>query len=355
MEWNKKEISPDKVRELSSRFGIDLLPASILVRRGITEYDDLKFYLEDDMQYLHNPFLFDEMEEIVDRIRLAATESEKVKIFGDRDVDGITSTVLLLNDLKEIDIEAEWALPEGDAPYGLTIEAVDDFAARDGSLLITVDCGISNFSEIEYAAERGIETIVIDHHSCPEKLPPAYGIINPKMEDSSYPFMHLAGCGVVSKVIWALRFSMLELYNQEFCLMNVRPGNDSYILDAVKIKNLIPGDRITETLAPGSIDPGNTRLISFLSSQIIVYDAEPQTRMLQKVFGINTDIHLIDAAPEIWKVFPNLKGKSLLKMRDGSRMARYSVRPPEEIDVLLNLFTTFIITGAGSCSPRYNC
>jgi len=353
MVWNKKDINPDKVREISGRFGIALLPASIFVRRGITDYEKLKFYLEDDMQYLHNPFLFDEMEDIVDRIRQAASEAEKVKIFGDRDVDGITSTVMIFQALKELGIEAEWNLPEGDAPYGLTMEAVDDFAAKDGSLLITVDCGISNYNEIEYAVERGIDTIVIDHHNSPEQLPPAFGIINPKMEDSPYPFMHLAGCGVVSKVIWALRFSQLDLYNQDFCLMNIRPGNESVILDAVKIKNLVPGDRISETLAPGMIDPENTRLVDFLSSQIIVYDAEPQKKMLQKVFGKNTDIHLIDAAPEIWKVFPALDRKSLLKMRDASRMVKYSYKAPDELDVFMNLFTTFIIKKEPKLSTMY--
>lgn len=353
MVWNKKDISSDTIREISGRFGIDLLPASIFTRRGITDYDRIKFYLEDDLQYLHSPFNFDEMEDIVDRIKLAASEGERVKIFGDRDVDGITSTVLLYNELKSMGIEAEWCLPEGDAPYGLTIEAVDEFAAADGSLLITVDCGISNYNEIQHANDIGIETIVIDHHNSPENLPPAYGIINPKMEDSCYPFMHLAGCGVVSKVIWALRFSRLELYNQEFCMLNIRPGNESYILEAVKVKNLVSGDRISETLVPGMVDLSNSRLLDFLQLQIIVYDAEPQKKMLQRIFGNNTDIHLVDAAPEIWKVFPSLKGKSLLNMRDGSRMIKYSAKSPGEVDVFLNLFSTFITKKEKSLSDDF--
>ena len=353
MVWNKKEINTDKVREISGRMGIDLLPASILVRRGVTEFSDIRFFLEDDLQYLHNPFMFDEMEEIVDRIKQAASEGERVKIFGDRDVDGITSTVMLYRELSAMGIDAEWRLPEGDEPYGLSTAAVDDFAARSGSLLITVDCGISNYSEIEYASSLGIDTIVIDHHNSPEQLPPAFGIVNPKMSDSSYPFMHLAGCGVVSKVIWALRFAALEIYNQEFSLMNIRPGNDSFILEAVKFKNLVAGDRISETLAPGRLDPENTRLMDFLSSQIIVYDAEPQKRMLQNVFGRDTEIHLIDAAPEIWKTFPSLQGRSLLKMRDGSRLARYSSTPPGELDVFINLFSTFIIRKEKALSDSY--
>ncbi|MDC7225496.1 MAG: single-stranded-DNA-specific exonuclease RecJ [Spirochaetales bacterium] len=353
MVWNKKNISADKVREISGRFGIDLLPASIFVRRGITDFTKLKFYLEDDLQYLHSPFNFEEMEEIIDRIKLAASEGEKVKIFGDRDVDGITSTVLLYNELTSMGIEASWRLPEGDDPYGLTIQAVDEFREVDGSLLITVDCGISNYNEIKHAADLGIDTIVIDHHNSPEVLPPAYGIINPKMEDSCYPFMHLAGCGVVSKVVWALRFSRLDLYNQEFCMLNIRPGNESYILEAVRVKNLVAGERITETLVPGMVDLANSRLLDFLQLQIIVYDAEPQKKMLQRIFGNNTDIHLVDAAPEIWKVFPSLQGKSLLKMRDGSRMVKYSQDSPGEVDVFLNLFAAFIYKREESLSSGF--
>lgn len=353
MVWNKKDIDPDKVRELSGRFGIDLLPASILVRRGITDFEKIKFFLEDDLQYLHSPYNFSEMEDVVERIRSAASEGESVKIFGDRDVDGITSTVLLYNELKDMGIQVEWNLPEGDAPYGLTTSAVDDFAKSDGSLLITVDCGISNHEEIAYASSKGIDTIVIDHHNSPEQLPAAYGIINPKMEDSCYPFVHLAGCGVTAKVIWALRFSKLDLYNQEFCLLNIRPGNESFILEAVKMKNLVVEDRITETLIPGMLNLEESRLLDFLQLQIIVYDAEPQKKMLHKIFGSNTDIHLIDSAPEIWNVFPSLKGRSIIKMRDGSRMAKYSKTAPGEIDVFVNLFNTFILKKEKSLSEDF--
>jgi single-stranded-DNA-specific exonuclease len=142
MKWNKKKIDPEQVKKLSDRYGLDLLTASIFYRRGIVESEDLKFYLESDLRYTHNPFLFEEMEDAVDRIQQAAEEGEKVKIFGDRDVDGITSTVILKNALASIGIEADWSLPVGNDPYGLTMEGVDKFAEEVGSILITVVCGI---------------------------------------------------------------------------------------------------------------------------------------------------------------------------------------------------------------------
>lgn len=343
MDWNKKKIDAGSVKGLAERYEIDLLTASIFSRRGITEPEDLKFYLENDLRYTHNPFLFEEMEDAVDRIRQAAEEGEKVKIFGDRDVDGITSTVILKKGLASIGIDASWSLPEGNDPYGLTMEGVDKFAKEDGSLIITVDCGISNFKEIDYARGKGIDTIVIDHHLPSEEIPPSVAIINPKSNDSCYPFRDLAACGVVSKVVWALSFSTNELYKSEIVLLNVRPGNDTYIIDAVRIVNLVEIERISENIVPGLIRVEKTRLGDFLfNRQILVYDKSLQTVMLKKVFGQDTEFELLDLAPQIWGDFPKLKNMSLLEMRGKSRSSRYFEKSIEEIDVFLNLINAYI-------------
>ncbi|MDZ7793843.1 MAG: DHH family phosphoesterase [Spirochaetia bacterium] len=161
-------------------------------------------------------------------------------------MDGITSTVLLKEALQKLGIEAEWALPLGNDPYGLTLEVVEEFAAAEGELLITVDCGISNVAEITRAAELGVDTLVIDHHNPQEELPPAVAIIDPKISESGYPFRDLAGCGVVAKLIWALEFSQTEMYKEELVLLHARPGNDTVILEAVKICNLVETDRLSE-------------------------------------------------------------------------------------------------------------
>ena len=342
MKWNKKELKADDVRAMAARYDIDLITAAILLRRGISEPNDICFSLEKDIRFLHNPFDFVEMEDVVERIASAAEEGEKIKIFGDRDADGITSTVLMVGVLKELEVEVTWDLPEGDEPYGLTKEAVDQFASEDGSLFITVDCGISNLEEVRYAASLGIDTIIIDHHNPPEELPPAYAIINPKMDDSGYPFRDLAGCGVVSKVIWALRFSKTPFYNQAVCLMNVVPANDSFLLEAVRLVNLVEVERTRETLVPGIVDLSKTRLRSFFSGPVLVYQAAGQTAMLQQIFGKNTEISLGDIAPEIWSLFPSLEGRSLLNLREKSRIARYSEETLSELDTLISLFTSFV-------------
>jgi len=344
MQWNKKPIESDKVREVAAHYSIDLLTASILVRRGILEPGELCFFLENDLRFLHNPFSFEEMEETADRILQAGIENEKVLVFGDRDVDGITSIVLMVEELRSREIETVWSLPSGDEPYGLSMKAVEEFAAQNGTLIITVDCGISNHKEIARGNELGIDTIIIDHHNPQDELPPAYAIVNPKMENTLYPFRDLCGCAVAAKVVWALRFAETRFYNQEVCLLNIRPGNEAYIIDAAKIKNMLVTDRVSETIIPGMVDLNHTRLADFLQGmEIIVYDSQLQENMLRRIFGKEVLISLTDLSEPIGKTYPSLRGKSLLRIREYSRMAKYQNSEQGELDTLLNLFTTWVL------------
>jgi len=343
MIWNKKEVGRDLVKELTGRYGCDALTASILARRNIIEGPDLLFYLEDDLRYLHNPFLFKDMEDAVDRILDARDEGEKVLIFGDRDVDGITSTTLLYQALTDLALDVAWRVPSGNDPYGLTMAAVDAHAENFGTLIITVDNGISCVAEIAHANSKGIDVIVLDHHNPQDVLPEAVAIINPKMPDSGYPFRDLAGCAVVWKFITALRFSMLELYKQQICLLNVRPANESYIIEAVKIINMTEVDRITETIVPGMVSISQTRLLPFLQGQqIFVWDAPMQQKQLVKMFGKTAEFNFLDIAAEVAREIPAVRGMGLLKLKDLSRIARYQDKSVSELDGFLNIFITFV-------------
>ncbi len=345
MEWKKKAVASHDVKHLHEQYGLDPLCSSIMVRRGLTSSDQVKFHLESELTYLHNPFLFDDMEEVVDRINGAVSEGEFVRVFGDRDVDGITSTALLVQELQRLGIEVSYKVPEGDEPYGLTTEGVDAAYADDVTLIITVDCGISNNCEIAHAKTLGIDTIVLDHHLAGEDLPPALAIIDPKVTGCGYPFEHLAGCGVVAKVIWALRFSQTDFYHEECILLHAQPGHDTVIIQAMRVENLVVIDRVIEEINPGLLSPSQSTVLKFLSAgvPILVLDAASERAQLRQAFGKSVEIHLVDMRPEMESVMPVIKGKSVFALSSLSRALKYSVHGRDELQVLFSLFGAYSI------------
>jgi len=348
MKWNKSDVTAQAVRELSSRYGLDALTASILARRGITDPESLLYFLEDDPRYLRNPFLFEQMEDAVDRILLAADEKEKVLVFGDRDADGVTSTVLAVQALQALGIDVSWRVPRANEPYGLSVPAVEEFASAGGTLILTVDCGISNHAEVERASELGVDVIVTDHHRLQAEEPPAaLAVIDPKLPDSGYPFRDLAGCGVAYKLASALKLARTGIYKQQVALLNVRPANDSYIVEAVRLSNLVETGRIRETIVPGVVDLERTRLVPFLRDrQIFVWDGELQRRLLEKALGKGAEVLFYDLAPDAGAFIAQTRGQSLLRLKELSRIGRYKAEALEEIDVLENLFVSFALKKA---------
>ena len=343
MKWEKKEISPETVKEISAKYGCDLLTASILVRRGFCTGDAIRFFLEDDLASLRNPFALDGMEDAVERILAAKDEGEKVLVFGDGDVDGITGTALLANYLESLSMDVTWRIPTGDESYGLSLEAVEEFAAKDGTLIITVDCGISRFGEIKRAAELSVDVIVTDHHEPQDELPEALVIINPKLRDSTYPFRDLSGCGVAFKLVCALRFAQRsELYGQQICLLNTRPVNDAWIIEVAKTRNLMVTGTLIETIVPGMVSISDTRLPAFLEGQqILVWDAPLQKQTFAKLFGKGVEVGMFDIAPQIGAEIKQVAGLSLLRIKELSKIAKYSDKELSELDVFVNLFTSY--------------
>ena len=344
MKWDKKEIDSGKVREIAEKYGCDKLTASILVRRGMDQGEAAMYIFEDDIRRLRNPFCLHGMEDAVERILAAKEEGEKVLVFGDSDVDGITGTVLLTRFLQTMGMDVSWRIPAGDEAYGLSMNAVDEFAAAYGTLIITVDCGISRNAEIKRANELSVDVIVTDHHEPQGELPEALAIVNPKLKDSKYGFRDLSGCGVAFKLVSALRFALKnELYNQPICLLNTRPVNDAWTIEIAKIRNMVVIDTLVETIVPGMVSISNTRLPSFLESQqILVWDAPLQKRTIKKIFGDGVEVGMLDIAPEIGKAIPQTAGKSLLRIKELSKIAKYADRELTELDVFVNLFNSFV-------------
>ena len=198
-------------RDLSKHLGISPLAARVLSNRGIRTPEEAERFMKPSLQHLHSPFLMGDMDRAVDRVMRAIDHRESVLIYGDYDVDGITSTTMLVAFFRELGLPPGYYIPhrtkEG---YGLNFEAIKRFAAEGVSLLITTDCGISNHSEIQEAATLGMDTIVIDHHEISGEIPPAQAVLNPKRKDCTFPFDGLAGVGVAFQLLIALRASLRE-------------------------------------------------------------------------------------------------------------------------------------------------
>ena len=311
--WTKKPVTKTEISPLCDKYNINPILASILVRRGITSGNDILYFLEDDLRFQHSPFCFNSMEDAVERILQARDEGEKVLIFGDDDVDGVTSTAILFEQLQRMGMDVKWRLPLEDDPYGLSMHAVDDFAKEDGTLIITVDCGISNFDEIKHANELGIDVIVTDHHNPPDTLPDAIIIIDPKTEDSGYPFHDISGAAVSYKLVSALRFADTDFYNAEICLFDITEDseNQCYNIDCLKIKNLVKIKELHEKIIPGRTSIYDLKLPYFLQGQLIyVWDSVKIKALLRDIFGSGVEFNLNDLKAEITKIIPSLKTKT---------------------------------------------
>ena len=345
MKWEKKDIPSELVKSIASKYGCDLLTASVLVRRGLVSGGEIRYFLEDDPRHLRNPFELPGMEDAVERILAAKEEEEKVLVFGDRDVDGISAAALVIGFLSSLGMDVSSRIPTGDEPYGLSVQAVEEFAAAYGTLIITVDCGISNIQEVKRAGELGVDVIITDHHNPQEILPPALAIVNPKLPGSNYPFRDLAGCGVAYKLVSALRFAgKSELYGQQLCLLNIRPLNDSWVIEIAKLRNLAVTATLSETVVPGMVKIGETRLPAFLEGQqILTWDAALQKRTLATLFGAGVEIYMQDISGEIGKEIPAAAGKSLVRIKELSRIARYQDKESGELDIFVHLFISFIM------------
>ncbi len=343
--WVKSPVTLQQIAPLCQKYNIDKILASIFVRRGITEGNDILYYLEEDLRFQHNPFLFNSMEDAVERITQAIEEGEKVLIFGDRDVDGVTSTTILYDYLKQKGLDVSCRLPLESDGYGLSRKAVEEFAEQEGSLIITVDCGISNYDEIDFATQLGIDVIVTDHHNAPENLPNAVVILDPKEADSGYPFADISGAAVAYKLVSALRFSQSDFYNSEICIIDLdipaREGDQAIIINCVKIKNLVKVKELHESISQGK-SIYDLKLPYFLQGQVIyAWDAEKTKAQLSEIFGKGIEFNIYDLRSQVAQVIPSVAKLSVEEINKNSKIAKYKEEPANKIETLFNIYVTW--------------
>ncbi len=203
--WTIGEVSKEKTKELSESLRVSEFLAGVLLSKGIDTPEKANVYLHGSYDMLGDPFLLCDMDKAVSRIKQAIGNREKILIYGDYDVDGITSVSVLFRYLTFKGANVSYYIPERvNEGYGLNVSAIDKFCEEGIKLIITVDSGITAHEEIEYAESVGLDVVITDHHECREMLPKACAVVNPHRPDNTYPFGDLAGVGVVFKLVCAL-------------------------------------------------------------------------------------------------------------------------------------------------------
>lgn len=265
--WNIARPDIDAIRNLTKTCGYAPLTAAVLCARGLDTPEKAVAFLSHDLTGLHNPFLLPDMQKAVDVIEKSIADREQIVVFGDYDVDGITSTCVLVRYLKSRGASCSYYIPDRlSEGYGLNKQALLSLRRKGISLVITVDSGITATEEIAYAKEIGLKVVVTDHHECKDALPDALAVVNPKRCDSTYPFKDLAGVGVVFKLICALAGPE-----------TVRDVLTDY-LDLVAVG----------TIADVMLLQGENRIIVTYGLALLQQTENPGLRMLMREAGVET-------------------------------------------------------------------
>jgi len=249
--WIIQPCNFQQQKNFSDVVSIHPIVAQLLINRQITSVAQAKMFLSADLSSLYNPFLLTDMDRAVARLKKAQEKSEKVLIYGDYDVDGVTSSALLRRLLKRLGIAAVNYIPHRmEEGYGLNSQVAEFAKSQKVQLLITVDCGINAFEPIEAVNAAGIDVIIIDHHEPDgDKLPPALAVIDPKRGDCLYPFKNLSAVGLVAKLTQAILGFMPE---EDLDLVAIGTVADVVVLlgeNRVFVKNGLPF--IERTKKPG--------------------------------------------------------------------------------------------------------
>ncbi|HZJ35962.1 MAG TPA: single-stranded-DNA-specific exonuclease RecJ [Gillisia sp.] len=209
MRWTlKPKPNRETLSKLASDLGVEIPIASMLVQRGIENFEDAKKFFRPSLDDLHDPFLMKDMDLAINRIEKAIASEENIMVYGDYDVDGTTSVALLSSYLKSFYPNVATYIPDRyDEGYGISYKGIDFAADNDISLIIALDCGIKAIDKVAYASEKNIDFIICDHHRPGAEIPKAVAVLDPKREDCEYPYKELCGCGVGFKLIqaWALK------------------------------------------------------------------------------------------------------------------------------------------------------
>lgn len=251
------------------------LPAAkLLVQRGIKDHEGATAFFRPDLSQLHDPFLMKDMLAAVERIERALGEGEKIMIFGDYDVDGTTAVALVYSFLRKYTGNITFYIPDRYAEgYGISTQGIDHAGAEGVSLIIALDCGIKSIDKVAYAAGKGIDFIICDHHRPGEKLPEAVAVLDPKRADCEYPYKELSGCGIGLKLV------------QAFAIRNDIPMQEVWSqLDLVAVSTACDIVPVT----------GENRVLSYFGLQLLNMEPRPGLKVMMDMANVKKKLCVTD-------------------------------------------------------------
>lgn len=292
--WNYLPLtSEEQILEtaLAQRYADTPAVCELLVQRGVTSVSEAEKFFSPSLNDLHDPFLMPQMDLAVSRLNRAMGSKQRIMVFGDYDVDGTTAVALVYKYLQNFYSNIDYYIPTRyDEGYGISKRIIDEFHAQDVKLVIILDCGIKAIEEIKYAQSLGIDFIICDHHVPDDELPPAVAILNPKLENSTYPYSHLSGCGVGYKLM------------QGFSISNGIPVSDlEGLLDLVAVS--IAADIVPMT--------GENRILTFHGLRRINSNPNMGLRAIIRICGLTgREITISDV---IFKIGPRINASGRMQ------------------------------------------
>lgn len=302
--WCYKNRGTDinEITEFSTKYKLPPVITTVLFNRGIKSRDSVSAFFKKGLDSVHNPMDMNDMPKACERIKQAIGNKERIVVYGDYDVDGITSTVLLYKFLKESGAEVDYYIPDRISEgYGINIMAINRIARSGAKLMITVDCGITAVGEVEFARTQKMDVIITDHHTCKDELPRAVAVINPKRPDSEYPFGQLAGVGVAFKLALAVAKHMgrntTEVFKKYAELAAV-----GTVADVVSLldENRVIVERGLEVTASGEGNPGIRALLEVagcldkpIDTQTVAFSVAPRINAAGRLSNADTAAKLL--------------------------------------------------------------
>ena len=290
MRWTiKPKPSEEKIIHLEKVLGVNKIIATLLVQRGIENFEQAKNFFRPSLLELHNPFLMKDMEKAVARIELAISNNENIMVFGDYDVDGTTAVSLVASYLKTYYPNIATYIPDRYTEgYGVSYMGIDYAHDNDISLIIALDCGIKAIDKVAYALEKEIDFIICDHHRPGKEIPKAFAVLDPKRSDCSYPYDELSGCGVGFKLIQALGTNRNQTIN-----------------------DLIPYLDLVATSIAADIVPitGENRILAYYGLKVI----NEQPRPGIKAFTQNTNKKELSITDVVFQIAPKINAAGRIK------------------------------------------